>query len=287
MSLGSGYDMVLLPPRGDAEPRPEPTPPQPVRGRRSGHHAGGARRGRQRSRISEPTAEARVRPPLPRHIPHQIAHSSGPAGARGRVRGASSSTPRTNRGSSRPSVPPQSKGKARLPPPPQKRDQGASTSHHPPSTDGGKTAASLELPYGLKSTPATYASSASTSLSAYADLLGHHLRSTLDLIATSPVSSYPEDPTSGDDEWVGADFSGCGDPETFMHFLEASNYCLSYSDSDDGGYDPSRECFNLEVGGAPPMLKGVQDPLDRGTPLHLPTQLPGPILEPTGQHQPP
>jgi len=40
MSLGSDYDMVLLPPRGDAEPRPEPIPPQSVRGRRSGHHAG-------------------------------------------------------------------------------------------------------------------------------------------------------------------------------------------------------------------------------------------------------
>ena len=114
-----------------------------------------------------------------------------------------------------------------------------------------------ELPFGLKSTAATYASSASTSLSAYADLPGHHLRSTLDLIATPPVSSYPEDPTSGDDEWAGADFSGCGDPETFMRFLEASNYCLGYSDSDGGGYDPSRECFNLEVGGAPPTLKGV------------------------------
>ena len=67
-----------------------------------------------------------------------------------------------------------------------------------------------------------------------------------------------------------------------MCFLEASNYCLGYSDSDDGGYDPSRECFNLEVGGAPPTLKGVQDPLGRGTPLHLPTRRPGPA----GQHQP-
>jgi len=70
MSLGSGYDMVLLPPRGDAEPRPEPIPLQPARGRRSGLHAGGARRGRQRSRISDPTTEARVRPALPPHIPH-------------------------------------------------------------------------------------------------------------------------------------------------------------------------------------------------------------------------
>jgi len=153
--------------------------------------------------------------------------------------------------------------------------------------DGGKTAAPPELPLGLRSTAATYASSASTSLSVYADLLGNHLRSTLDLIATPPVSSYPEDPTSGDDEWAGADFSGCGDPETFMRFLEASNYSLGYSDSDDSGYDLSRECSNLEVGGAPPTLKGVQDPLGRGTPLWFPTQLPGPILEHAGQHQPP
>ena len=62
MSLGSGYDMILLPPRNDAEPSPEPIPPQSVRGRRSGHHAGGSRRGRQRSRISDPTSEARTRP---------------------------------------------------------------------------------------------------------------------------------------------------------------------------------------------------------------------------------
>ena len=128
MSLGSGYDMVLLPPRGDAEPRPEPIPPQSVRGRRSGHHAGGARRRRQRSRISDPTTEAKVRSALPPHIPHQIAHSSGPTGARGRAHGASSSAPRTNRGSSRPPVPPRSKGKARLPPDPQKGNKGASSS---------------------------------------------------------------------------------------------------------------------------------------------------------------
>jgi len=122
MSLGSGYDMVLLPPRDDAEPHLEPIPPQPVRGRRSGHHAGGARRGRQRSRISDPTTEARACPALPSHIPHQIAHSCGPRGARGRAHGASSSAPLTNRGTTRLPVPPWSKGKARPPPPPQKGD---------------------------------------------------------------------------------------------------------------------------------------------------------------------
>ena len=71
------------------------------------------------------------------------------------------------------------------------------------------------------------------------DLLGHHLRSTLDLIATPPISSYPKDPTLGEDEWAGANLSGFGVLETFMRFLEASNYCLSYSDSDDGSYNLS------------------------------------------------
>ena len=97
MSLGSDYDMILLPPRDDVEPKPEPIPPQSVRGRRSGHHAGGSRRGRQRSRISDPTSEARIRPVLPPHIPHQVARSSGPTGARGRACGASSFAPRANR----------------------------------------------------------------------------------------------------------------------------------------------------------------------------------------------
>ena len=41
MSLGSFYDMVLLPTGDDTEPYPEPISPQPVHGRRSGHHAGG------------------------------------------------------------------------------------------------------------------------------------------------------------------------------------------------------------------------------------------------------
>ena len=181
MSLGSGYDMVFLPPRDNVEPRPEPIPPQPVRGRRSGHHAGGDRRGRQRSRISDPATEARTRLALPPHIPHQIAHSSGPCGTRGRAHGASSSAPWTNRGTSRPPVPPRSKGKAQPPPPLRKGDLGASTSQLPP-TSPKTTARELTttpsvLPCRLRSTAATYASSTSTSLSVYVDLPGHHLRS--------------------------------------------------------------------------------------------------------------
>jgi len=273
MSLGSGYDMLLLPPRGDVEPSPEPIPPPSLRGNRSGHRAGDTRRGRQRSRISDPTSEARIRPALPPHIPHQVARSSGPTGARGRARGGLSSVPGTNRGSSRPPVHPRSKGKERPAPVPRKGDKGASTSCPPPPLGKEIAAAPPELPFGLRNAAATYASSASTSLSAYAELPGHHLRSTLDLVSTPPVSSYLEDPTSSDDEWAGADFCEYGDPETFMRFLEASNYCLGYSDSDNGSYDPSRECFNLETGGTPHDAQGDARPSRQGnaTPPPNPT----------------
>jgi hypothetical protein len=63
------------------------------------------------------------------------------------------------------------------------------------------------LPYGLENAVVTYASSISTSLSAYADLPSHLLRCTLDLIATPPASSYPEVISSHEDAWAGADFS--------------------------------------------------------------------------------
>jgi hypothetical protein len=44
--------------------------------------------------------------------------------------------------------------------------------------------------FGLDSVARTYASSISTSMSAYEELPGHHLRSTLDLVASMPASDY-------------------------------------------------------------------------------------------------
>ena len=135
----------------------------------------------------------------PPHVPHQIAHSFGPRSARGRSCGPSCSAPGANRGTTRPPIPPH------LPPPPlQNEDPGASTSQLTPTsfetTAGGLTATPLVLPCGLWNIAATYASSVSTSLSAYTNLPGHHLRSMLDLIAMPPALSYPKEPTSGEDE---------------------------------------------------------------------------------------
>jgi hypothetical protein len=46
------------------------------------------------------------------------------------------------------------------------------------------------FPFGLDSVAQAYASSVSTSMSAYEELPGHHLRSTLDLVASTLASEY-------------------------------------------------------------------------------------------------
>jgi hypothetical protein len=66
----------------------------------------------------------------------------------------------------------------------------------PPPADSGSIALILgtmspsAFPYGLDTVARAYASSVSTSMSAYEELLGHHLRSTLDLMASTPASEY-------------------------------------------------------------------------------------------------
>jgi hypothetical protein len=52
------------------------------------------------------------------------------------------------------------------------------------------TTPSLAFSYGLDSIAWVYASSVSTSMSAYEELSGHHLCSTLDLVASTLVSEY-------------------------------------------------------------------------------------------------
>jgi len=57
--------------------------------------------------------------------------------------------------------------------------------------------------------------------------------------------------------------SSLSDPETLHCFLVASNYCFGYSDSDEGDYGPSTECFHLETRGVLPEgheATGVAEP---------------------------
>jgi len=109
------------------------------------------------------------------------------------------------------------------------------------------------FPFGMRTPAATYASSISTNMSAYEDLPGHHLLSVRNLIASTLDSSYPD---SADEryvfvgehvaqEWV---YSGVCDREAFLSFQAAADYCLTCSDdSSDGDYDPTRECFIVEL----------------------------------------
>jgi hypothetical protein len=64
----------------------------------------------------------------------------------------------------------------------------------------------------MDSAVAAYSSSASAAMSAYAELPGHHLCSTLDLLATTPASTYANSKEDSD-SWADADFSGLHDSE--------------------------------------------------------------------------
>ena len=109
------------------------------------------------------------------------------------------------------------------------------------------------FPFGLRTPAAVYASSVSTNLSAYEDLPGHHLISICNLIASPPDSLYLD---SADEEYVYVrgceapewDYSGLRDREAFLLFQAATDYYLTCSDdSSEGDYEPTRECFLVEL----------------------------------------
>jgi hypothetical protein len=103
------------------------------------------------------------------------------------------------------------------------------------------------FPYGLDSVAWAYASSVSTSMSTYEELSGHHLRSTLDLIASTPASEYLDSTETPDMELRATAFRrhDLRDARPHMHPLY---YYFGTPDSDsaDDTYDPTRECFNID-----------------------------------------
>jgi hypothetical protein len=100
-------------------------------------------------------------------------------------------------------------------------------------------------PFGLSNAATTYASAYAFT---HAEPLGRHQHFALDLIVTTSTHTHT-DSSEEDEAWARADFSGLRDPEAMRRFLAASDYCFGYSDSDDEGtYDPTRECFHVELG---------------------------------------
>jgi hypothetical protein len=82
-------------------------------------------------------------------------------------------------------------------------------------------------------------------MSAYEELPGHHLRSTLDLIASTPTSEYLDSTETLDTELHATAFChhDLRDARPHMHSLYYYFGTLD-SDSADDTYDPTRECFN-------------------------------------------
>jgi hypothetical protein len=84
-------------------------------------------------------------------------------------------------------------------------------------------------------------------MSAYEELLGHHLRFTLDLIASTPTSEYLDSTETPDAEPRAAAFLryNLRDARPHMHpsyyYFGTTNF-----DSADDSYDPTRECFNID-----------------------------------------
>lgn len=125
---------------------------------------------------------------------------------------------------------------------------------------------------GLRNFVATYASKIGTDISVYDELPGHHLASIRHLITSTPDDSYPEsvgEPVYGQQnpKW---DYSGLQDLEAFLAFQAAADYCLTCSDdSSEGDYDPTQECFHVDVEEA-----SEEDAADVVDPADAPPQTP-------------
>jgi hypothetical protein len=123
----------------------------------------------------------------------------------------------------------------------------------PPPSDLGLTAPTPGMmppwafPYGLNMAPQAYASSISTSMSAYEELLGHHLHSTLDLVASTPAFEYL-DSTETPSTKLHAITSHHYDFTNRQPHMHPSYYYFGAPDSDsaDDSYDPTRECFQID-----------------------------------------
>jgi hypothetical protein len=105
----------------------------------------------------------------------------------------------------------------------------------------------LAFPYGLDPVARAYASSVSTSMSAYEELPGHHLRSTLDLVASTPASEYLDSTETTGAELCTTTFRRYNPRDARPH-MHTSYYYFGTPDFDstDDSYDPTRECFHID-----------------------------------------
>jgi hypothetical protein len=106
-------------------------------------------------------------------------------------------------------------------------------------------------------------------MSAYEELSEHHLRSTLDLVASTPASEYLDSTETPETEPHVTASRRYRDDWRRPH-IPPSYYYFSALDSDsaDDTYDPIRECFNID--GASTSDSEDKEPVEgRNTPPHV------------------
>jgi hypothetical protein len=84
-------------------------------------------------------------------------------------------------------------------------------------------------------------------MSAYEELPEHHLRSTLDLVASTSASEYLDSTETPDTE-LRATASRHHDPRDARPHMHPLYYYFGAPDFDsiDDTYDPTHECFNID-----------------------------------------
>jgi len=217
ISLGQEYDLVLLPPRA---PRADDGVAHQQPGRRR-HPGRRSRHARQPRREHDHPDTARPQGDMPRSVGipcpavgtrSLVGDLSGLSLGRGKTPVTRSDAPSSSS----------------APPPPEE----------PTTAEQGPAMAPSPYPFGLRNAAAAYAS-------AHMEPSGRHRRFSLDF-STATLTHTHCGSSEEDETWAGAYFSGLRNLEAMRRFLAASDYCFSYSDSDDEGtYDPTRECFHI------------------------------------------
>jgi hypothetical protein len=122
-----------------------------------------------------------------------------------------------------------------------------------PSIDQEVPSVFHPVPFRFSFDPPSDPASVRAFIKAYPNLSGYHMWSSWDRLTTNSTNGPPdsEEEDGPDSDW---DFSGLRDSSAMQDFMTACDYCLSgCSDDghilDDEGYDPSRECFHVDLGG--------------------------------------
>jgi hypothetical protein len=108
-------------------------------------------------------------------------------------------------------------------------------------------------------------------MSAYEELPGHHLRSTLDLVASTPASEYLDSTETPETEPRATASRRYNPRDNWRRpHIHSSYYYFGAPDSDsaDDTYYPTRECFNID--GASTSDSKDEEPVEgRNTPPHV------------------